>query len=829
MFENVSPDLKDEYYRDDEFIEEFEHKPLLICIPKVEPLCSSTTDLIEDTLNVGGEVTPIPSTVPYKIKDPIILLERCDKIWETLKVIKNVQGTAKIDTSNALPSEITTSKPLYIEYQPVLGNNNTELPNFKFYVKSKKKLFHCSICGRQYTENRRLRYHSEKIHGIYIAPRRHLKNPDKVKEKDPNIVEKEEDNSEKVSLKKSENKLHTEASLLQYVSLSNNNNTVVPNLHSRRSKSNSLVCNNNDIHINGTTQNEQEKKLTKEVRQNEKVISTRNSIALSTCTLCQQVVRNIRKHLTDYHKIESPDFMLKNLNKTCTVLKSNKLKRKFSSDENEIVGKVIRKEHDIQNKRRKLCRKRGQSHRQCDICLGIYTMRSFYEHIRIHRSRGETKENFHLSRNRYFNSPIYLQSKFGSMHMSFEHTNKDNSEFHKNKEKIVQNGNNSNNMSDIKYYDKHKHTCLCGRVFRNPYTLFMHKKTCTFTNDVNQPIIESNVNRKSRYDTRSGSGRDSGLGINITIKKKNDSYEIIDKDNTSEDNITRLQLQDLNHPKDFNVSNDVLKLSKYSEKHSILKIQSGDENIDIDIEEVSQTNSCNDIISGSSSEIVSNLCKEEKQQEIKTEPNNIFYKMNVKSKFGKQSNSVTVNFAKRFNICVCGSKFYTKKALEIHTNKHHSRSQLLCGYCKISLPNAIAWNKHWCSVNEGKRFIFVPMELKCHHCSDILNTYKKFDEHIKHKHSDPVVPFQCFYCSKRFSNITSRKMHFDADHEVTTCSICNNKCDDVMKSRHKAYHYGLGFPCHYCKRTYGSKNYLLRHMRRVPHHSLLSSMESIMN
>lgn len=52
MFENVSPDLKDEHYGDDDFIEVFEHKPLLTCIPKVEPLCSSTTDLIEDTSNV---------------------------------------------------------------------------------------------------------------------------------------------------------------------------------------------------------------------------------------------------------------------------------------------------------------------------------------------------------------------------------------------------------------------------------------------------------------------------------------------------------------------------------------------------------------------------------------------------------------------------------------------------------------------------------------------------------------------------------------------------------------------------------------------------------
>lgn len=50
MFENVSSEQKDDHFKD-EYFEEFEHKPLLISIPKVEPICSSITNLNENILN----------------------------------------------------------------------------------------------------------------------------------------------------------------------------------------------------------------------------------------------------------------------------------------------------------------------------------------------------------------------------------------------------------------------------------------------------------------------------------------------------------------------------------------------------------------------------------------------------------------------------------------------------------------------------------------------------------------------------------------------------------------------------------------------------------
>lgn len=770
--------------------------------------------------------------MPCKIKDPIILLERCDKIWETLKVIKNVQDKSKIDTLNTLPLEIN-SKPLYIQNQSPLKNSNVELPNFKFSIKYKKRLFHCLTCGKQYTENRRLRSHSEKVHGIYIPPKRkrytvlYQKDNVKMKEKNSNIVEREVDCSEKVSLKKDENRLHVRTSLQS----TSNDKKIISDLHLRRKKNiNETICG----------KNEQEKKVLNKQFKQEKIISE-SHISLLTCILCKKTVNDIRKHLIDYHKIESPDFMLKNLNETSNHLK-DKLKTGVLNDENKFFEIIENKKRVISNIQYSNSRKRYKVNnsknlqvdenntRQCDICLGRYKVSSFYTHMRYHRQRGETKENFHLFDNKYLNSPLYLKSKLNSNDISNEnsnnnHSNKDDSISFKNKEKEWQTED-MQNKDNIKKKSNKNNICSCGRKFRNPHTLFVHKKKCTSIDGLKQPIIENKVNIRSQYVIQNNSDRNSEIGISITIKKKNNSYEIIDRSNKNKnkmqdsinskyrnakyintsnisENNTQIELQD--QLQDLKTS----ELSKYSERHSILKIQSADEDIDIDIEEDSQTN---------------DFCKEKEEQNVKVEQddnscqktiNSEFLKKKILTKSNyKQSNGIKKNFTKKYNICVCGYKFYTKKALEIHTNKHHPNSNLICGYCKISFSNGITWNKHQCSVNEGKKFIDVRMEINCFHCTISFSSHKKFDDHIRQKHHDSVLPFQCFRCYKRFSSTSSRKIHFDTDHAITICSLCNNKIFDIMKSRHEAYHYGLGFPCHVCKRTYTTRESLLKHTKR---------------
>lgn len=121
-------------------------------------------------------------------------------------MIRTIQNKDKINGFDALSLGITTTQSTnvlndnkYIEYQPILGNNNASLPNFKLSVKNKRKVYTCPTCGKQYNENRTLRYHSQKVHGIYIPTK---KGTEKVKEKNSNIVEKEMNSVEKVSSKK---------------------------------------------------------------------------------------------------------------------------------------------------------------------------------------------------------------------------------------------------------------------------------------------------------------------------------------------------------------------------------------------------------------------------------------------------------------------------------------------------------------------------------------------------------------------------------------------------------------------------------------------------
>ena len=116
----------------------------------------------------------------FSLKDCFIRLEKCDKIWDTLKVIKNLQlsNPNKKNTESyaaafhdAMHIHSKPSTPEPMQYHPVLNNGNAALPNFQFAIKSWKRLYTCSHCGKQYTENRNLKLHLSKVHGIDPVPK----------------------------------------------------------------------------------------------------------------------------------------------------------------------------------------------------------------------------------------------------------------------------------------------------------------------------------------------------------------------------------------------------------------------------------------------------------------------------------------------------------------------------------------------------------------------------------------------------------------------------------------------------------------------------------
>lgn len=841
------------------------------CIPKLEPPCLQTSfNSIEDTLSTDELTSPIPFIVPYKIKDPIVVLERCDKIWETLKLIKNVQEKRRVNSINELsPQPRNTTS--YIEYHPVLSNDNALLPDFKLLVKAKKKLFQCPTCGKLYMKHVNLRHHAERVHNILINPLRNRhsnekeKEKKKGKEKDPeresNVIEKEKKDLEQSCVKENENKLPDTSS--EFTTLSSTEEDILTNKKFKVKSSISIQPSNN-VNDNEIPKKKFEKKsLSKDLQQNEKQISLHQDLALQTCSLCKQVVKDMKKHFKDYHKIESSDFMLKQLENS-PVVPENKEPNNSAANDKPLKENEILKKHSSQKKLKrkssvspvdsKKKRRRTNNNdtlyvknsekcdmRKCDVCLGLYKRRSFHKHAHRHRVRGETKENIHLFRCKYSNSPLYFKHKENSNLNDVLPKNTNNCK-HKNKcgsglskkretgEQMLQNSDKDKEGYNTNFPDNCDNLCPCGKLFRHSYSLFIHKKSCDL-NDNKIAAAKNNLSKSIPNDKRNSCNKNCNSTISITIKRKNNSYEIVGRNGEIENKVQNFNhsksaeplldvFQGNNQVKSRNQSLDDLEASKYSKYHSVQKIQIVEEDIDIDIdiEEESQTKSCNNNIN-QMNELIKSVCREENDRrfckETKMEEVNRVQKQKVNSKLtnGKvlRPRHYNANIVHRYNICVCGSKFYNRKAFNIHISKHQTNPKLTCGYCKTDFTDISTWDRHQCSVKLAKRLIDSTPGMNCYYCSTMVLTLKHFDDHMKHKHFDATLPYQCPECYKRFTTFALRKLHFNGEHTRSTCSICQKQFRYDEKYRHDGYHYGLGHPCHLCKKAYSTKDRLSNH------------------
>ncbi|KAK2575348.1 hypothetical protein KPH14_012570 [Odynerus spinipes] len=878
-----------------------------IPLVKSEPMSPTRSNSYE-SLQDEIMASHLPIVTPCKLKEPIILLERCDKIWETLKLIKDVQGKDLEDTVNDSAEKMDTmnstvfssekdQKASYIRYQPVLGNNNSALPNFQLSVKSTKKLFHCNVCGKEYSENRSLRAHSQKIHGIFIPPKRR-----------PKLVS---NTNNKIDTTKSESK--------DGKSLVNNTiNHMEKNAFNKEGansqvekKNNTLV--KNAIHSKGATR--------------------------AKCPLCKRIVSNLHKHLTEYHKINCPNLIIKELESvqshteitlkdfTKAIVNTTPPPEIF---QNGNIKASKQAENDVQNFKNNSKQKHDETYsmpqkkfkldkdktlnvtnasenlltqkspkanrHKCEICLGTYaSYSSFYKHRRIHRKRGETKNNFNALKCRYINSP--LNNKRNEL-INLKAT--DNASTitpnAKNKEKVkrisldsMENASSHDSESGIydhneinkvttenkTYSDNLDRSCICGRSFRDYHTLVLHKRGCKFRDtDETESFMEDNPDR------------DSGNGINIKIKKKNDSYEIVSRDsgdeNKSKDsghpndcdtpsNISDFIAEDYNETLDENQSVNIFESSKYSKSHSILKIQTiDDESIDIDIEEDSQNSSWNEneeknqINKRIKSENIheknennnitgiptlAHLCETIFTDQLKTEDTSAVLKTKQKRSSNVRNTTDTVKLEKEQSIeavdtsdylktknkhstkltnqnslsntsmymnttCPCGESFKTLKSCNSHIAKYHPLF-LRCGYCTERFNSIAEYNNHRCSIEKGKMFNKLQTDISCPFCKIILKSRSEFDRHIHFQHFDSELPYQCYECTCKFASNKGRHSHFKSTHNRCECNVCGTKLTAATKLRHEGYHYGLGYPCHICKRTHAHQQNLSSHYKLV--------------
>ncbi|KYN04821.1 hypothetical protein ALC62_04205 [Cyphomyrmex costatus] len=780
---------------------------------KPEPDTELVTSNNDDPLAFDESSTlHFPIFIPT-IKDPVVLLERCDKIWETLQLIKTVQveklTVPTNDDCNKNKEEKNEEKVQhldkaeqsvsYVKSRLRLKSNNA-VPPFKVSVLRTKKLYPCTTCGNQYLERRSLRKHSERVHGIVLpllVQRKRLKHNALNRKKfngarQVSSISKEKNNSEKLS-------------------------------------------DNKDSGEKMTTRT----KLTK-------VETTTSPPTTSTqfvkCTLCQQKVLSLRKHLINYHKIGGSTSVMEQLEssllsetKTSSEDKQTALKNEPHQDGFRIMDNEndTRGTSKIQGKRRyKLSypRKKRKLNNErytfvqnpptitqkkilnaysykCDICLGMYkTAHSLCKHKRNHILRGETKENFHKFPCRYFNSPFNKNYKSLQPSMKSANTVSKNANSRINKEDKLQlnnskpnalrNQNSSISNRAIRYNERMNRnndtTCICGRSFRNPHTLFLHKNNC-----------ELCQNEDTVKNTRVSSDRDSGIGINITIKKRNDSYEIVGKDDEDKLNVSKTYFEEdtssVSHKSNYtknvvkaSINQQVLVTSdssKYSKDHSILKLEDTDEDVIIDIEDDVQTG-----LDEYNTMKQMTTQKNGKQSSSQNDMKEVYQNKRELRSTNKRYLSSKVKL----------DHFYTET--EVRTIQF---KPMMCGYCMEEFSNIKLYDNHQCTVTKGRSFDEFSLRLLCFFCKELLNSYSEFDEHMRFKHFDHG--YHCFQCPERFTNDKSRLSHFHSEHNDLICKFCDKKISISSKTPHEGYHLGFGYPCHKCKKAYTNNKNLSYH------------------
>lgn len=830
------------------------------------------------------------------------MLEKCDKIWETLQLIKTMQPDYPTESDNSNTEEEDDDKtedndeqeeeekkeehvqqkikiePPCIKSPSMSRHSNASLLPFKFSVQRTKRLYPCSTCGKQYMEKRSLRKHAERVHGIIIPLQRRrtfkkleIKKVEvKAKEPVPVIPPSKKDHSEKPDEKHLPEKIPAKIK--------------VPN--------------------------------TKKIR-TRKIYAVANYIK---CVLCKRKVKSLKDHLIHYHKIAGASTNIAkwqslNANKPSSsepvppVVKKTSLKdilsgrppQKFTNENTREQSRItnnadVEREYQVRKKRKhtlphvkeekKL--KLNNEHYipvhnttaiasrrksinlksyKCDICLGTYaSSHGLYKHRRVHRIRGETKENFHKFQCRYFNSPLNKKRFANAAVKNLAKTANGNAN-----ETVQPSSTNikqtrkaptTHQTSTHKRNINENLICLCGKICRYSHTLFIHKNNCKLFIE-QQKAMQEEAERLS-------SDKDSGIGINITIKKRDDGYEIVGKDSDEEKSQKSVHFKD-----DISSSNvtendtkgatnaattqEILDTSKYSKDHSILKLKITDEDEIIDIEDDLQTdlgksNKVQQVVAREKDKDNDKVTKDSLVQQksdedvpgvtvsdkvatltqmcqkilntysLQTHTANTDVVENKNKKVHRESKQRKRVEMDQENIQVLGQEVNYKNKRELRSNKRQKnmdeefdyscdevlKTELLtaCGYCDEQFSTTNCYSNHQCTVHEGKLFDEFSLELLCFYCDEVLNSYSEFDQHMQFEHFDNS--FHCYQCTERFETDKKRVKHIQADHDMR-CRFCNTKLSLSLKVLHESYHLGFGFPCHTCKKAYSNKKNLSYH------------------
>lgn len=455
----------------------------------------------------------------YNLKDLKIQVARCDKIWETLKLIQNIQQPNQKQTAKCcLPRRsLPTTEP-----------SPSSPTKYTIRIMGRRRIFHCNVCGKNYCGLNSLRHHLFVVHQYHVPPGKKglLFNHDK-----------------------------SRAQFIERIPVTDN-----------RKRKLAESCEN--VPARKKVKVEPKESLEKQVVEEKTVSET-----LIKCVLCKHVAKNIKKHITDYHKIKYPDLIVDQ------CMKEHEKKVDQSGVEAKVKVEPPKKRVFVGSLKRSKVQVKKLRTPVPEVVNGLYScpkcpagfdnLRGYANHQRVHlgisgqRKRIIKKRKKPLKKVAKVTKPVEKKIQDSCLEIK--------------KEKVKEKEEPQEDAKEESKKEQEEETteetlCECGRSFRHPHTLFLHKAKCQWTKFGDSSSV-----------TKNGSDGDSGSGINITIKKKNNSYEIVPREKST----TSTETSSVNSASGEENEKDDGKPEKtaFFKDTNIVLLQTVEDDEDVDIED----------------------------------------------------------------------------------------------------------------------------------------------------------------------------------------------------------------------------------------------------
>ncbi|XP_065088190.1 zinc finger protein 84-like [Ochlerotatus camptorhynchus] len=162
---------------------------------------------------------------------------------------------------------------------------------------------------------------------------------------------------------------------------------------------------------------------------------------------------------------------------------------------------------------------------------------------------------------------------------------------------------------------------------------------------------------------------------------------------------------------------------------------------------------------------------------------------------------------KEYQCDICDKAFFDERALRVHKVCHNEERPYVCDVCSKSFLRKGNLRVHKRCHSESI--------WDCPHCSGKYKTKQSLTLHIRSHTGEK--PFECRYCTNRYSHSTDRNRHEMAAHTKVRPHKCPH-CDmTFIRKRqltlHERIHTGeRPYTCHICDRTFVQSTYLKKHL-----------------